>query len=113
MLEELIKNKILEKAISLQQFGLNDLAWKKEEAKKLIVSLMSDNIGILGGDVYKIDSKRLIPTYDNWSSEPGKGEDIKEYFSRSKLVALDYINKYPVDNNEDIVFSIVFNEVID
>ncbi len=77
MIEELIKNKLLEKAISLQQFGLNDLVWEKEDAKKLIISLMSDNIGILGGDVYKIDSKKLIPTYDNWSSEPKKGEGKK------------------------------------
>lgn len=113
MVDELLKNKILKKAILLQQFGLNDLAWEKEEAQKLIVSLMLDNIGILGGDVYKIDSKRLIPTYDNWSSEPKKGEGKKDYFLRSKEMALDYINKYPIDNGDKILFSIIFNEIMD
>lgn len=66
MIPSHIKNKILEKATSLQQFGMNDLTWNKEEAKLLITSLLTDNIGILGGSVYKIDSNHVVPLYDNW-----------------------------------------------
>ena len=42
MLSSYIKQKILENAVSLNQFGMNDLTWEKESAKILITSLMQD-----------------------------------------------------------------------
>lgn len=113
MIQNHIKKKILDKAVSLEKFGMRDLAWEKEEAKNLINSLMFDDIGILGGDVYVIDSSRLIPTYENWSCEPEDGELKKNYFSRSKINALDYINRYPNNTSEKTLFSIVFTEILD
>ena len=113
MLSSYIKQKILENAVSLNQFGLNDLTWEKESAKILITSLMQDDIGIIGGNVYKIDSGHLIPMYDNWSCNPNEKETKKEYYSRSKLKALDYISKYLVYPNEKILFSLGFTENID
>jgi len=56
MIQSYIKQKILETAVSLDKFGMNDLTWEKEAVKILITSLMQDDIGILGGSVYKIDS---------------------------------------------------------
>jgi Immunity protein 40 len=113
MIQHHIKQKILEKAISLESFGLRDLAWEKESAINLITALMLDDIGILGGDVYSFDLKRLIPTYDNWSCEPEKGELKGKYFLRSKVNSLNYINQYPINPNEKILFSLVFTEIID
>ena len=74
---------------------------------------MLDDIGILGGDVYRIDTTRLTPTYDNWSCEPINEESKVDYFLRSKKNALDYITQYPLDTNEMILFSLVFTEIID
>lgn len=113
MIQECIRKKILEKTISLAEFGIRDLTWEKEDAENLIVSLMADDIGILGGDVYVIDSNHPIPTYDNWFSDPEKGELPKEYFLRSKKQALDYIQAYPIEQNQIFLFSIVFTEIIE
>ncbi len=113
MIEENVKQKILKDAVSLSRFGVNDIFWEKENAKYLIISLMEDDIGILGGNVYKIDSKKLIPMYDNWFCESKQNETKKEYFLRSKLIAFEYINKYTIYDDEKILFSIGFTEFID
>lgn len=113
MIQNYIKQKILEKAVSLDNFGMNDLTWEKEDAKILITSLMQDDIGILGGSVYKIDSNNLIPMYDNWSYNPDAKETRKEFYFGSKIKALEYIKKYPIYPGEKILFSLVFTEDID
>ena len=113
MIQNQTKQKISVHAISLEKFGIRDFAWEKESVKKLINSLMFDDIGILGGDVYQIEAKRLIPTYDNWSCESKEGELRKDYFLRSKATALSYINNYLFDSNEEILFSLVFTEILD
>lgn len=105
-----IKEKIIEKAISLEKYGINDLAWSKEDAQALINSIMKDRVGILGGDVYKIESNRLEPLYDNWSCEIMKNESQEEYYLRSKIESLKYIENYPVQSEEKVVFSITFTE---
>lgn len=113
MISNNITQKILKNVQSLKKFGLNDLVWVKRDAKDLIISLMNEDIGILGGSVYKIDSNRLQPMYDNWSCLP-EAEETKEAFClRSKKESFDYIDKYPVFLNEYILFSIVFTEDID
>jgi hypothetical protein len=38
-----------EKSVSLERFGLNDLAWSRKDAQELINSIMKDEIEILGG----------------------------------------------------------------
>jgi immunity protein 40 of polymorphic toxin system len=113
MIQRYIKQKILEKAISLDKFGMNDLTWEKEAAKILITSLLRDEIGVLGGSVYKIDSSHLIPMYDNWSCNLDEKETRQEFCFRSKIKALDYIDKYPIYPGEKILFSLVFTEDID
>ena len=106
------KKKIKQKSISLEKYGLNDLAWSKEDALDLLNSIMEDNIGILGGDVYKLSLQRLEPLYDNWSCKPNNSETEVEYYLRSKVESLKYIENYPIQPNEKIVFSITFTEVI-
>lgn len=105
-----IKEKITQNSISLEEYGLNDLAWSKEDATNLINSIMKDRIGILGGDVYKLTSNRLEPLYDNWACEPSAAESEEEYYLRSKSEALKYIENHLVQAGENIVFSIIFTE---
>jgi hypothetical protein len=110
MLKQKIKEKIVQKSISLERYGINDLAWSKEDAKNLINAIMKDKIGILGGDVYKLTPNRLEPLCDNWSCEPTKTESEEEYYFRSKSESLRYIENYPVQPEERIIFSITFTE---
>ena len=107
-----IKEKIIKKSISLEKYGINDLAWQKEDAQNLINSIMKDGVGILGGDVYKLTPHHLEPIYDNWSCEPNEKESEGEYYLRSKIESLRYIENYSVQPEENIVFSITFTEEI-
>lgn len=89
---------------------MSDFAWTKEDAQTLIRAIMRDHIGILGGDVYKLNQDRLEPLYDNWSCEPVDTETEEEYYSRSKIESLNYIENYAIENEENIIFSITFTE---
>jgi len=112
MLQQKIKEKIIQNSISLQRFGLNELAWRKKDAQNFINDIMKDKIGILGGDVYKLTPKQLEPLCDNWSCEPIATESEENYHSRSKFESLKYIANYPVQKGEKILFSIIFTEKI-
>ena len=105
-----LKEKISIKSIHLNIYGMDDLAWTKQDAKNLIESIMNDKIGILGGDVYKLSINFLEPLYDNWSCEPNKSESEEEFYLRSKIESLKYIENYPIELNEKIIFSITFTE---
>lgn len=111
-LKQEIQEKIIQKSISLEEYGFNDLAWNKEDAEDLIHEIMKDEIGILGGDVYKLTSSHLEPLPENWSCEPTEKDSEGEYYLRSKSESLKYIKNYPVQPEEKILFSITFTEKI-
>ncbi len=112
MLNQEIREKIIQNSISLKKYGINDLAWSKETAKHLINSILEDGIGVLGGDVYQVKGNSLEPLRDNWSCEPNEKESEKDCYYRSKLESLRYIEQYPVNLGEQIIFAIVFTEEI-
>lgn len=112
MLTQKIKEKITQKSISLEKYGLNDLAWNKEDSIKLINEIIKDKIGILGGDVYKLTPGGLEILPENWSCEPTENESEEEYYLRSKSESINYIENYPTQMNEKIIFSITFTERI-
>lgn len=108
MIVKKLAEKIANTACYLKNFHIHDLAWYKETAIEMLNSILSDDIGILGGDVYELDQDDLIPLCDNWSSEPLRNESRAEFYLRSKMESLQYITKYPVKKNETIIFAIVF-----
>ena len=108
-----IREKILLKAIPLEKYGLNDLAWYKEDAKSLIHSIMEDEIGILGGDVYKLSPHRLEPTYESWFCKEKETESKQNYYLRSKAESLSYIENHSKKPENEIIFSITFTAIIE
>jgi len=112
MLKQEIKDKITQKSISLERYGINDLAWNKEDAEALILEIMKDEIGILGGDIYKLTPTHLEFLPENWSCEANEKESEEEYYLRSKSESLKYIKNYPIQKEETILFSITFTEKI-
>ena len=109
MIDPKLNEKILLNSVSLIKYGFNTLAWNKTDAKNLINSIMHDKIGIFGGDVYKLTS-HLHPLSDNWSCEPFEKNPIEVNYLTSKLESLKYIENYPVKQDENILFSMVFTE---
>lgn len=111
MINKEIREKIIKNSISLEKYGINNLAWNQVDAQQLIHLINKDKIGIFGGDVYKLTST-LESLSDNWSCEPTESESEEEFSSRSKEESLKYIKSYPVEKEEKILFSIIFTEKI-
>jgi len=106
-----IKEKIKKKSLSLERYGINSLAWNKEDAKNIIRSIEKDKIGILGGDVYKL-TFNLEALSDNWVCESKELESEEEFYARSKHETFQYLSDYPVETGENILFAIIFTERI-
>lgn len=111
MIKNEIREKIIKNSVSLEKYGIDNFAWSKENALKLIHMIEKEKIGILGGDVYKLASN-LEPLSDNWSCEPKETESEEEFYIRSKKESLEYIENYSIEKEEKILFSIIFTEQI-
>lgn len=103
-----LEDKIFKNSISLEKYSLNDLAWNKKSALDMLNFILDENLGVFGGDVYQLTEKGIIFSGENWVSEPNEGEDKNAFFLRSKLEAIKYIQAFPVEEGENIVFAIVF-----
>lgn len=111
MIKNELREKIIKNSISLEKYGIHNLAWSKVDAQQLIHLIDKDKIGIFGGDVYKLTST-LESLSDNWSCEPTESESEDEFNARSKQESLKYIKNYPVEKGEKILFSIIFTEQV-
>jgi hypothetical protein len=102
----LFKNEIQEKAISLKKYGINDFAWKYDDINQILDILLSNKIGIIGGDVL---DKEFKYTYDNWSIE--KTEVAGENFVMFSIEKTKkYIENYIKNNGKDFYFVIVLDK---
>lgn len=97
--------------IFLEQYGLSDLAWKRADALEVLKALMTDEIGVLGGDVYRIvPPGRFEPIYYDWTCKPQPCESAEQFHRRSKIESIEHIQECHDEDEESLVFSITFNE---
>ena len=57
---------LIDTSKSLENIGVLELAWNKENSIKVIDFLNKNDYLILGGDVYKLIDENLNSTYDSW-----------------------------------------------
>jgi hypothetical protein len=98
-------------AIPLTKWGVNALAWDRENALNFIQSISKENIGIIGGDVYLYDSGKIKPLVDSWCWNKKINETSSEYNLRSKNESYEYISNYPPKAN--ILFYLILTDNID
>jgi hypothetical protein len=106
-IEKFITDTLIKKAYSLESIGINELAWKKEDAIQVIKELIEIKKAILGGDVYKKNKKLIQPTYDSWYCEMNSNENIDDFSLRSINKSIDYIKNYNEKNNGEYYYTIV------
>ena len=87
------------KAVSLQHVGVNNVAWEKSDALKVLEYYETQEIVILGGDVLAKKDGQYHHNYDNWHFD---------HENRNSQLSIDYtrryINEYP---EGDYVFAMV------
>ncbi len=103
-----LPHELIETAISLEDIGADEYAWKWDDAVEVIRVLASQGILILGGDVYSVSDGRASPTYDNWHIDPSRqvvptGEDIQ----KAQEVSDSYIRTYAAKHGTTYYYSIV------
>jgi hypothetical protein len=90
---------------SLEPIGIFEMAWKSQDALKVIDILTSKGYAILGGDVYKYDENRIESTYDSWYINKAVGESFIE---ESRIKSREYIKEYSKNNGDRYLYSIIF-----
>lgn len=91
----------------LNNLGINDVAYSKCEALKMITNLEEQGIPVLGGDVFILKENIPIPTYDNWYCDKNPQESYKEYVLRSCKKACEYVSTYRSNDLNNVVFSLI------
>ena len=86
---------IEKRGISLQCFGIADVALSRTDAMLAVNLLQNAAIPILGGDVYFKTETGIEVAYANWHSDPADGEDRNSFVIRSCLDTKNYIEKFP------------------
>jgi hypothetical protein len=97
-------------ARSLDQLGIDDVAWTKEDARRVLDSIRGSNIAVLGGDVFKEHSDGLEPAYDNWHCDRVQGESLTDYATRSLEHAWSYVERYPPEPTHNEYFRLVLSD---
>ena len=108
VLQQILKD-LASQAKSLESLGLQEVAWTKQDALRLIQCLDEQKIAILGGDVYnRTLSGRLTPAYENWFCERCEGEALRDYAERSQRKANIFLST--CSDSPNILFTLVLKE---
>ena len=90
---------------SLESMDISEMAWKSQDALRVIDFLANKGYAILGGDVYTFDKNSIESTYDSWFTNRTIGESFIE---ESKNKAFEYISEYSKNNGDNYLYSIIF-----
>ena len=100
-----IPKELLDVGYSLDSMGISEIAWKSQDALKIIEFLGNKGYPILGGDVYTLDKEKIESTYDSWYMNKSTTEDFVE---TSIKKAFEYIENYSISNGDKFIYSIIF-----
>ena len=82
---------LLSRAESLSKIGVHELAWRLEDASRVIELLQGRSVAVLGGDVYIRRTGRFEPAYESWYAEPEPQESPTSFAERCCAIACDYL----------------------
>jgi len=112
MKEKKVINFIQEKGVAI--IGTDECGLELKNALIAVEIAMSNNIPILGGDVYISNSEGIRSAYANWHIDKKITENHSDYVQRSCSDTTNYIKKYPKSKSEAIIlFVLVLDEVFD
>jgi hypothetical protein len=87
----LVPRDLWSKAESLSVIGIEELAWRPEDANHVLELLRPTEIAVLGGDVYLKRPGRFEPSYENWYAERDPLELPSAFATRSQSIAREYL----------------------
>lgn len=91
----------------LEAVGVHNWALDRQQALQALDQLLTLDMPVSGGDVYRFGQGRMQLTYDNWYCDPGPNEARTAYAVRSIEKARDYISAYPLSDDAPTFFVLV------
>jgi len=102
---------LLNKAKTLEHFGIAEMAWDWQNAIAVVEFLCEYNYAVLGGDVYRLINGDLESTYDSWYINKDVAKSREQFIGETKDRAISYINQYHERNGDDCYYSVVFEKM--
>ena len=97
---------INKRGIDLRDLGIDAYAYSYSVIPDLLAIVKTNNLTILGGDVFCYKNAQLTHTYDNWHYEK---QDPTIDSSKSIIQTEKYISNYVKNHGEHYYFSIVLD----
>lgn len=107
ILKNLVPQQILQRGVSLDALGLDEVGWRKNDALEILQTLSVSNIAILGGDVYRRAADSWRATGDSWYCNHRPDESYERFALRSQEKAEEYIRAYSPDRSRNSLFVLV------
>lgn len=98
----------MDSVFNLSELGINDVAYPKYEALRMISRFEEQGIPVLGGDVFLLKDNIPSLTYDNWYCDKNPQELNQEYVIRSCKKAYEYVSTYKSDDSNKVLFTLVY-----
>ena len=108
---ELIANKHSINYCSLDELGVNSVAFEKREALHLLEYLKNEIIPIIGIDIYEMKEGIIdfSSNYDSWSCDRKENESLSDFVKRSHKSAYEYVDNYSITDGIPLFDLVVFN----
>lgn len=97
----------MDSVFNLNVLGINNVAYSKCEALRMISRFEEQGIPVLGGDVFLLKDNAPILTFDNWYCDKNPQESDQEYIIRSCKKAYEYVSNYDSNDFNKVLFSLV------
>lgn len=101
--------KLIASAYSLEQLGINNVAWNYHDIMQVIDYLAQHDYIILGGDVYLMNVDKIESTYDSWYINKTSLSHT-DFVRIAQGKSVDYINNYHVRNGNQYLYSLVVED---
>ncbi|HEX2211280.1 MAG TPA: Imm40 family immunity protein [Longimicrobium sp.] len=98
---------------SLQDIGLNEIAWPLSMVGEVLRSFTGLDVAVLGGDVYEVLGATVTPSYENWFCERLPEETLAAYSTRSRRTATEFVEKIASRADTERLVSLVVSDSAD
>lgn len=98
----------MDSVFNLNGLGINNVAYSKCEALRMIGCFEEQGIPVLGGDVFLLKDNIPSLTYDNWYCDKNPQESDQEYVIQSCKKAYEYVSTYNSADSNKVLFSLVY-----
>jgi len=104
---------LLDRAVSLADVGIEELAWQPDDAREILELIKGTTVAILGGDIYSKRFGRFEPTYENWHVNRDPQEAPGAFAARALDISQSYLEKLKRRGAEELWVVFVFSEPLE